>query len=357
MSILISNAVTALLVAGIFLTGCAPEPKPSPAVVAPLSVEVTQVKPGPITRSISLPAQVRANQQAVLYAKITGYLKRCVVDRGDSVKAGDLIAELEAPELQADAARAHADVQVARTDFERLSEAGRRAPDLVVPLTVENARAKFEMAQATALRQETLLGFTQLKAPFPGTITKRWADIGALIPAATASSSPAASAVVTLMDFSVVRAEVDVPEPEVPPLRSGMSAELRVDELPGKLFSGQISRLGYALDETTKCMPIEIDIPNPEGALHPGMFGTAKLTVGSKASTPLLPIDTLVTEKTRTSVFLLVDGKAHKVPVKVGFEDGKNFEVIEGVASDAQVIRTGKLPLLEGMVVERKEAK
>ena len=87
------------------------------------------------------------------------------------------------------------------------------------------------------------------------------------------------------------------------------------------------------------------------------MFATVKLTVGSKASAPLLPIDALVTEKTRTSVFLLVDGKAHKVPVKVGFEDGKNFEVAEGVASDAQVIRAGKLPLVDGMAVERKAAK
>jgi len=357
MSIPLSPPATALLVGLAFFAGCVPAPQSSPVAVAPLSVEVTQIQSGPINRSISLPAQVRANQQAILCAKVTGYLKRCVVDRGDTVRAGELIAELEAPELQADMARARADVQVAKSDFERLSEAGRRAPDLVVPLAVENARAKYEMAQATASRQETLLGFTQLKAPFTGTITKRWADVGALIPAATASASPNASAVVTLMDFSVVRVDVSVPEPEIPPLRTGMAAELKVDELPGKLYSGQISRLGYALDDATRCMPIEIDIPNPEGALHPGMFATVKLTVGSKATAPLLPLDALVTEKTRTSVFLLVDGKAHKVPVKVGFEDGKNFEVAEGVASDAQVIRAGKLPLVDGMAVERKAAK
>lgn len=357
MSIPTPIVVAAFLLVGFLYSGCTPETKSVQAEAPPLSVEVTQVKMGPITRSITLPAQVRANQQAVLYAKVTGYLKHCLVDRGDTVRADDLIAELEAPELQADATRARADVQVAKTDFERLSEAGRRAPDLVVPLTVENARAKLETAQATLSRQETLLGFTQLKAPFAGTVTKRWADLGALIPAATASSSPTASAVVTLMDFHVVRAEVYVPEPEVPPVRTGMPAELKVDELPGKVFSGQISRLGYALDETTRCMPIEIDIPNADGALRPGMFATAKLSVGSKASAPLLPIDALVTEKTRTSVFLWVSGKAHKVPVKVGFEDGKNVEVIEGVPPEAEVIRTGKLPLAEGMVVERKVSK
>lgn len=357
MSISARIVVTVLLAVGFIYSGCTPETKPTPGVAAPLSVEVTQIKSGPITRSMMLPAQVRANQQAILYAKTTGYLKRCLVDRGDIVRAGDLIAELDAPELQADAIRAHADVQGARSDFERLSEAARRAPDLVVPLTVENARTKLEMAQAAVSRQETLLGFTQLRAPFAGTITKRWADPGALIPAATGSSSPTASAVVTLMDFSVVRVEVYVPEPEVPPVRTGMLAELKVDELPGRVFSGQVSRLGYALDETTRSMPIEIDIPNADGTLRPGMFATARLSVGTKASAPLLPLDALVTEKARTSVFLWVNGKAHKVLVKVGFEDGKNFEVIEGVPPEVPVIRTGRLPLAEGMVVERKETK
>ena len=233
----------------------------------------------------------------------------------------------------------------------------KKAPDLVVPLTVDTAKGKLEMAQAGAKRNETLLGFTKIVAPFAGVVTKRWADVGALIPAVTGNSSPQSAAVLTLMDFSKVRVEVFVPESEAPLLKPGLAAEVKVDELTGKSFSGQVTRIAWSLDETTKTMAVEIELANPDGVLRPGMFATAKIAVSQKPDALLLPLDALVVEKAKTSVFTLVDGKATKVPVKVGFEDGKSFEVLEGVSAEAPVIVTGKLPLADGQPVNRAEAK
>ena len=136
--------------------------------------------------------------------------------------AGQVLAEIEAPELLADAARLQAELAVAHADFQRLTNALKQAPDLVVPLTIDTAKGRLEMAQASAQRNETLLGFTHIVAPFGGVVTKRWADVGALIPAATGNSSPASAAVVTVMDFSRVRIEVFIPEPEVPLLKPGL---------------------------------------------------------------------------------------------------------------------------------------
>ncbi len=353
------GSVLAVLVLGWLAAGCNPAADESAKAVpaAPLSVPVTQAKRGPISRSISLPANLRALQQATLYAKVAGYLKTIVVDRGDAVKGGDVLAEIEAPELLADTAKYQAEVAVAQADHQRLSEALKKAPDLVVPLTVDAAKGRYEMALASAKRNETLLGFTKIVAPFSGVVTKRWADVGALIPAATGNSSPQNSAVVTLADFSRVRVEVFVPEPEAPLLKPGLTAEVKVDELPGRAFAGQVTRIAWSLEETTKTMPVEIELANPDGTLRPGMFATAKITVSQKPDALLLPAEALVVEKARTSVFTLVDGKARKVPVKVGFEDGKSFEVLEGVTAETVVIVTGKLPLVEGQPVNRAEGK
>jgi len=339
-------------------TGCRPavteSVKPAPATP---SVPMTQPRRGPITRSISLPATVRPMQQATLYAKVGGYLKTIRVDRGDAVKAGDVLAEIEAPELLADTAKYQAEVDVAKADYQRLSDALKRAPDLVVPSTVEAAKGRFEVATADAQRNETLLAFTRILAPFSGVVTKRWVDVGALIPAATATSSPQSAAVLTLVDFSRVRVEVFVPEAEAPLLKPGIAAEVRIDELGGSAFSGEVTRIAWSLDEATQSMPVEIELANPDGRLRPGMFATAKLAVSQKLDALLLPVETLILEKARTSVFTLADGRAKKVPVKVGFEDGKSFEVLDGVTPDTLVLLPGRLLLTDGQAVNRAEDK
>jgi membrane fusion protein (multidrug efflux system) len=176
-----------------------------------MAVEAVLPKKGSIPTTIVLPAQIAAEQGAVLTAKVAGYLKRITVDKGDKVKAGALIAELEVPELLADRMQFKAQRDVTRVDYERMRDAIKSAPDLVTPQTVDDAHGKLDVAQAQLDRVETLLGYARITAPFAGTITARYADPGAFIPVATSSSQQNA-AVVNLMDFSRVRVQVFVPE-------------------------------------------------------------------------------------------------------------------------------------------------
>ena len=349
--------VCPLLTAGL-LSACDPVPiQTAKPPTPPVSVQVTHAIHGSITRSITLPAVIRPNQQVMLYAKVAGYLKFIKVDRGDAVKEGDVLAEVEAPELLADEAKYQADVEVAKADYQRLSEARKAAADLVVPLTVDAAKGKYEMALANLKRNETLLAYTKIVAQFSGTVTKRWVDPGALIPAATAGTAPQSAAVVTLMDFSIVRIEVAVPEPETPLIKDGLAAEIKVDELVGKIYSGKVTRFAHTLDDATRTMAVEIDLDNAEGMLRPGMFATAKLAVARKDNALLLPSEALVVEKANTSVFLFAADRAKKVPVKTGFDDSKSVEILEGITAEDAVILTGKLPLTDGQSVKQKEAK
>src|SRR5205823_1609975 len=153
-------------------------------------------------------------QAATVYAKVTGYLKAITVDKGDGVKEGALLAEIEVPELLADRAKYKAEVEVSGLDYKRLAEAQKKAPDLVIPLSVDTARGKLEVAKAGLERAETLLQFTKIAAPFSGVITRRMVDPGAFIPAATAGSTPQNAALLTLMDFNTIRLQVAVPEAE-----------------------------------------------------------------------------------------------------------------------------------------------
>src|SRR5882762_11143948 len=144
--------------------------------LAPVPVQIAPLKRGPITRNLTLPAEIKPYQQATLFAKVSGYLKTIAVDKGDLVKAGDLLAEIEVPEMLADLARYRTEVEVADLDFKRLSESQKKAPDLVVPQTVDNARGKLDIAKASLERTQTLLGFAKLTTPFSGIITKRMVD-------------------------------------------------------------------------------------------------------------------------------------------------------------------------------------
>ena len=177
--------------------------KPAP----PVNVQVIHAKRGEVTRSITLPGNVLAYQQATLYAKVAGYLKAINVDKGDHVQRGALLAEIEVPELAADSAKYKADVEVTEIDEKRESEAFKKAPDLVMPQTVDAAKAKYLMAKANLERTDILLGYGKVCAPFSGVITRRWVDPGAFIPAATSGSASQNAALVTLADFSKVRVQ------------------------------------------------------------------------------------------------------------------------------------------------------
>ena len=320
-------------------------------------VQTIHPKRSTIVRRITLPGNVMAYQEATLYAKVAGYLKRINVDKGDSVKEGDLVAEIEAPEMLADLVKARAEAEAAQLEYKRVTDAQKKASDLVVPQTVDAAKAKSGVAVAGLQRIETLLNYAKITAPFSGVITKRWVDPGALIPAPISSSTAKSAAVVTLMDFSTVRIDVAIPDAEAPSVKKDLPVKVTVDELPGRTFPGAITRFSYALDESTKTMATEIEISNVDLALRPGMWAAVEIELQKKENTLLVPAEALITEKNKNSVFVVHDNKAKKVSVQTGLDDGASVEILKGCGPDDAVIVAGKQSVTDGQKVQATEAK
>jgi membrane fusion protein (multidrug efflux system) len=258
--------------------------------------------------------------------------------------------------LLADEAQYKAEAAVSRTNYERMAEARTRAPDLVIPQTVDDLRGQWEVAQAKLQRIQTLLQYARIVAPFEGVITARFVDPGAFIPAATAGSTPQTAALATLMDYRRVRVQVFVPEMEVPFIKNGVPAQVTVEELPSRPFPGAVTRFAHALDQATKTMLAEIEIPNPTGDLRPGAYASVRLEVERKPDTLLVPVQAVLVEKAGSSLFTVADGKAKKTPVQTGFNDGVNVELLN-VKLDQPVILVDKQTLRDGQPVNPVEAK
>ncbi len=350
--------LAALALAGeVALSGCKPsaaQPVRDPA--PPVKVQAVRPERGPITRFVTLPGEINPYQQATLYAKVAGYLKTIAVDKGDAVKEGALLAEIEVPELVADLAKYKAEVEVAEIDYKRLSESLQKAPDLVVPQTVDDARGKLKVARANLERTETLLGYAKIVAPFSGIITRRLVDPGAFIPAATSGSAAQNAALLTLTDFDRVRVQVAVPELEASLVATNEPVRVAVEGLPGRSFDGQVTRFAYALDEASKTMLAEIELPNPRLELRPGMYVTVEIGIERRENALLLPAEALLQEKAGASVFLLAEDKAKKTPVKTGFNDGERVEIVSGLKPDQLVILAGKQALSDGQSVSPEQA-
>lgn len=229
------------------------------------------------TAPLLLPGEVLAYQAAILTAKVAGYLKNIPVDKGDKVKAGDLIADIEVPELLADRVQYRAQVDVAHREFDRMQQAAKTAPDLVTPDALDNARGRLEVAQAQLDRINALLGYARITAPFSGTITARYVDPGAFIPVPSQSSQQG-TGIVTLMDFSRVRIQMGVPEGDAYKIRPGCPVAFTAAGVPGKRFTAPITRVSYALDRSVRTMLAEVDMENPGNALQPGMYLSVEVT-------------------------------------------------------------------------------
>ena len=327
------------------------------AAAPPAEVSVTTPRRGDIHRFVTLPGTLRADRQVTLHAKVAGYLKSIAVDRGDRVKAGQLIAELELPEIVAERAKHNAELKIAQLEAERMKSARAKAPDLITPAAADTAEARLAMAQASLAANETLLQYSRIAAPFDGVVTARFVDQGAFVPAATAGGTPAAAAIVTIMDYSTVRVRVAVPEIEAARIQVGQPVVVTTESLPGRTFRGTVTRHSGALDEATRSLVVEADLPNADGTLRPGMYVIVKIGVEQHRNVTLVPAAALVREKAAGFLFTLADGKAQRIPVKYGFNDGASVEILEGLPENARVLVPGKTPLVNGQEVTAVEAR
>ena len=321
-------------------------------------VASARVERGTLARTIRLTAEFRPYQEIDVHAKVAGFIRSIPVDIGDRVKQGGVLAVLEVPELQEDLNKAQASVDAAdenvnradasyhgvHLDFTRLQEVAKEHPKLVAAQELDDARAKDQAAdaalasarqrvveaQAEQKRQMALVEYSKITAPFDGVVTKRYADVGALIQAGASSSVPA-SAVVHFARENIMRAMIPVPESAVSVIRDGAAVQLEINGLDGWTVEGTVTRFSRQVDAQTRTMETEVDVPNDGSSITPGMFGWAELTLDEHKDVLNIPIQALSAGENPS--LYVIDSSDHLVqrPVKVGLQTPDRVEIVSGV--------------------------
>ena len=289
-------------------------------------VQVARVEVAQADRIVALPAEVRAERQATLYAKVSGYVKTVAVDRGDKVRKGQELAVLESPDLDEQVAAARAELTFRRQQLdraERLSGSGR-----VSVQDREAAEEAVKVARAALARAEVQKSYQVLRAPFDGTVTARYADPGALLPAATGSTS-SAQPLLEVAQLDRLRVALHLGQDDAARVRVGDPVQLQTapDLAP---FEARISRISHSLDARTRTMLCEIDLPQPPPGLYPGAFVQTRLPLHGPPR-PLLPSEALIGMGGQLYVALVEDGKVHFQRVRLGTDDGSRVEVLDGL--------------------------
>lgn len=348
------------------------------AALVPLGAQTVDLVPvvsRPVFRAVDLPAEILPYLTVSLHARVPGYVECVLVDRGSVVKQGDLLAELSAPELEAQIAEAEskaqgaeseklqAEAQLAATQstYDRLRKAaetpGAVAGNEVVQLQKQveaaealvRARNQASQAAAAAVRShKDMEAYLKIAAPFDGVVTDRFVHPGALV-------GPGADPVLlVIQQISHLRLVVPVPEEDVGGTVRGASIAFHVPAYPDRAYTGAVARIAHALDPKTRTMPVELDVLNRDGSLAPGMYPNVKWPVRREHPALFVPKAGVVTTTERTFVIRARNGRAEWVDVKKGAADGDLIEVRGALAAGDKVVRRGTDELRDGTPIGGK---
>lgn len=317
----------------------------------PVDVQVTKPTRRELVYSVTLPANISPLYQTTLYAKVSGYLKWIGPDKGDAVKKDQVLAIIDAPEVEEQYHQALSDYHIKQLTFERLIKVWKESPDVIAKQDVDVAEAAAQGAKHQVEQRAALRDYTKVRAPYAGIITARFADPGALIQIATASSAGAIP-LFTIMDLDTVRIYTNVPQDDSPWVVPGKTkATLSVKGLDGRSFSGTVTRSTLVLDPSTRSLLVEIDLPNPDHALRPGTFVEISLGLRDIPNALVLPPQAVISGPKGKSVFIVEAGRAKSIPVQTGISDGRWIEITSGLSGDEDVVVVGKRKLTDGTPV------
>jgi RND family efflux transporter MFP subunit len=325
------------------------------------------------TMSVTWPGTTEAFAQANIYARASGYISRREVDIGSRVKVGQLLVEITAPELDHQIAQAEATLtemqaalQQAQANRDLSQVTWNRDNPLVqkgwvtpqqgdtdrlnlkaqeAAVAVAQANIKAQTAQLAVLHQQK--DYQSVTAPFDGVITQRNVDVGSLVQA----DATTGTFLFTLMQSDTLRIQIYVPQDEAFGLSPGVEAVIRVPELPGRDFPGNVTRIADALQPGTRTLLTEIDVPNPDRTLSPGVYCTVELKIPRKTPSLVLPSEAIIFNAKGLTVAVVEDGTAHLHNVNVVRDFGTTVEVNSGVKDGDQVILTPPVDLADGQKV------
>jgi RND family efflux transporter MFP subunit len=357
-----------------------------------ITVGVTNVVKKSLGREITLSSELVPFQEIDVYAKESGYVKSLSVDYGTHVKAGQVMAVLEIPELEAQLQEDQAEIknavnQVSRAQHElyryqaqynalhlqytRLSGVFQSQPGIVAQQEVDDAQGKdlaasaqvdagqaaleaaqsqLSVAKAKLVRDQSLFDYSKITAPFAGVVTERYANLGTLVQAGTGSSTQAMP-IVRLSQDDLFRLVIPVPESYVRYIRIGDHVDVRVPSLD-HTFPGKVARFSVDVREDTRTMHTEVDVPNPQRVLLPGLYADAELVLDRKDDVPTVPVQALNHEGDKTTVFVVRgNGEIEDRAVQLGLQTASDAEIVSGLNEGEQVVVSDRSGLKSGQKV------
>ena len=326
-----------------------------------LTVAVVHPLAARLTPEIALPGNTQAFTDTPIYSRTNGYLKRWYFDIGSRVKKGQLMAQIETPEVDQQLQVAQADLKSAQANLNLANTTSARYQNLLKSNSVskqetdqatsgaEARAAAVDASMAGVRRLQQLQSFEKVYAPFDGIVTARNTDLGALIDAGSAGATP--KELFHLAAIGQIRVYVPVPEVYAADIAAGAKAYLTLDEYPGETFEGVISRNSSAIDPASRTLNVEVDVPNPKGKLLPGAYVFVHFKTSTHPNGFTIPANTLLFRSEGLRVGVVRNGRVQLVPITITHDAGSLVEVRSGLQASDQVILDPSDSLAEGQEV------
>ncbi len=326
-------------------------------------------------------ADLIPNQLVNIFSRVDGYIAKIYFDKGDLVKANQLLVEIDHTDYvhavnqakanllsaQAKVVQQDAGVRNATLTLDRMQALIKdqfvSQQDLDTALVNRDAavalqdslRAQVQQMTVALAQAETNLAYSYIRAPFAGYIAERNLDPGAYVSGTTASTSTVSRGILSVHDVETVRTLIEVVEKDVPLVQVGQRADVRAEAYPNEVFEGRVTRIVQALNRATRTMTVEVDLPNKDHRLKGGMFARVEVLVGRHPQAIQIPLDAVSRLEESQYVYVVKDGKAHQVPVELGARADNRVEVLKGLTGDEQLIVSGKDLVSEGVPVQTQQ--
>ena len=359
--------IALLIVAAIVIAGIVPRRRTRAALeertkqLAVPTVSVVRPKLGAPQTEIILPGSIQAFTDSPIYARTNGYLKKWYADIGTRVAKGQLLAEIETPEVDQQLDQARADLNTAQANFDLSAITSKRYEDLlktdsVSKQEVDNAHGDYEAkramvasAQSNVKRLEELQSFEKIYAPFDGVITARNTDVGHLI---NSGAGGPATELFHIASLNTLRVYVNVPQQYSQSAKPGITADLTFQEFPGRRFQGRLVRTAEAIDISSRTLLVEVDVDNARHEILPGAYTEVHLKVPQTAPTLILPVSALIFHSEGLQVGIVHnDNRASLAKITLGHDFGNEIEVVSGISADDLIISNPPDSLIEGETV------
>ncbi len=323
-------------------------------------------------------ADITPNQSVNVFSRVDGYIAKIHVDKGDWVKADQLLVEIDHTDYVHAVNQAKANLASARAKVAQQDATVRNATltldrmqalikdqfvsqqDLdnaqvnydAATAAIESLRAQVKQMEVALAQAETNLTYSYIRAPFSGYVAERNLDPGAYVTNATAGTSTTSRGILSLHDIETVRTLIEVVEKDVPLIHLGQKAEIRAEAYPDRAFEGTVTRVVQALNRATRTMTVEIDLRNKDHQLKGGMFARVEVLVGKRANAIQIPIDAVSRLEDAQYVYVVREGKAQRMSVEIGVRDDNRVEITKGLDGSEQVIVSGKDLVHDGTPVQ-----